>query len=274
MQSYLAALDATCTSLHLINTGLRPTHHLVPLNAWLVAGAAIEGRAHPFFRVDPIPHDCEPAMMDFSGNPQPEADWPVHPFTYLDDNGNLVTEELAFTFADYCLLVEGLREHFRVIPPGCDAEALIPMQAYLSMPQDDAYQKVPFLWAVDGNGVLQRARGLAAHGGRLSGPAQLLAHAAGQGRRAQPARGAGRARTRDEERQRAADEREQLLAAHAAELEQVRNQAASEAMQRLTDRLLGDGPGRRRAMPPLQCPFGGTAASQALPRTESACGRR
>ena len=239
MQSYLAALDATCTSLHLINTGLRPAHDLVPLNAWLVAGAAIEGRAHPFFRVDPTPHDCEPPMMDFGGNPQPEADWPVHPFTYLDDNGNRVTEELAFTFADYCLLVQGMREHFRVIPPGCDSEALIPIQAYLSMHQDDAYRKVPFLWAVDGNGVLQRlvvSRRMAVGClDRLNYWRTLQAMAGVRNRHVDQAV----QRTRDEERQRAADERERLLAAHAAELEQVRNQAAGEAMQRLTDRLLG-----------------------------------
>ena len=239
MQSYLAALDATCTSLHIINTGLRPTHDLVQLNAWLVAGAAIEGRAHPFFRVDPTPHDCEPPTMDFSGNPQPDADWPVHPFTYLDDNGNRVTDELAFTFADYCLLVQGMREHFRVIPPGCDSEALIPMQAYLSMHQDDAYRKVPFLWAVDGNGVLQRlvvSRRMAVGClDRLNYWRTLQAMAGVRNRHVDDAV----QRTRDEERQRAADERERLLAAHAAELEQVRDQAAGEAMQRLTDRLLG-----------------------------------
>jgi ferredoxin len=178
-------------------------------------------------------------MMDFGGNPQPEADWPVHPFTYLDDNGNRVTEELAFTFADYCLLVQGMREHFRVIPPGCDSEALIPIQAYLSMHQDDAYRKVPFLWAVDGNGVLQRlvvSRRMAVGClDRLNYWRTLQAMAGVRNRHVDQAV----QRTRDEERQRAADEREQLQAAHAAELEQVRNQAAGEAMQRLTDRLLG-----------------------------------
>jgi ferredoxin len=46
-------------------------------------------------------------------------------------------------------------------------------------------------------------------------------------------------RTRAEERERAAADREQLLAEHAAEIERVRSQAAGEAMQRLTDVLLG-----------------------------------
>ncbi|MGB5834900.1 MAG: ferredoxin [Thiohalocapsa sp.] len=239
MQSFLGALDATCTSLHLINTGLRAEHDLVPLNAWLVAGAAIEGRAHPFFRVDPSPEDCEPPILDFSGNPQPELDWPLHPFRYLDDNGNQVSEELAFTFADYCLLVQALRGHFRLIPPGCDSAALIPMHAYLSMPQDDAYRKVPFLWAVDGNGILQRlvvSRRLSgACLDRLNFWRTLQATAGVRNRHVDQAV----ERTRDEERQLAQAERERLLSAHATELEQVRNQAAGEAMQRLTDILLG-----------------------------------
>ncbi|ESQ15562.1 MAG: hypothetical protein N838_08295 [Thiohalocapsa sp. PB-PSB1] len=239
MQSFLAALDATCTSLHLINTGVRPPHDLVPLNAWLVAGAAIEGRAHPFFRVDPIPHDCDPPEMDFSENPQPDMDWPVHPFTYMDDAGNRVVGDLAFTFADYCLLIPPMRKHFRVIPPGCDSEALIPMQAYLAMPQDEAYQKVPFLWAVDGNGVLQRlvvSRGMALGClDRLNYWRTLQAMAGVRNRHVDQAV----ERTRAEQQQQASEERERLLAAHAAELDQVRRQAAGESMQRLTDRLLG-----------------------------------
>lgn len=239
MACFLSALDATRTSLHLINTGLRPPHGLVPLNAWLVAGAAIEGRAHPFLRVDPKPDDCEPAPIDLDGNPQPAADWPVHPFEYLDENGNRVTQDLAFTFADYCLLIEPLLEHFRAIPPGCDSDALIPMQDYLAMDQDQAYRKVPFVWAVDGNAILHRlviSRELAlACLDRLNFWRTLQAMAGIRN----PYVDQAVEQTRAEERQRAAEERERLLAEHAAEIERVRNRAAGEAMQRLTDVLLG-----------------------------------
>jgi hypothetical protein len=109
LECFLSALDATRTSLHVINTGQRPAGKLLPLNAWLVAGAAIESRAHPFFRINPEAGDSAAVRMDFHGNPQPDTDWPVHPFRYLDDNGNKVTTELAFTFADYALLIERLR---------------------------------------------------------------------------------------------------------------------------------------------------------------------
>ena len=267
MQGFLSSLDATCASLHLINTGLRPPHGLVPLNAWLVAGAALEGRAHPFFRVEPSANECEPPLLDFSDNPQPESDWPLHPFEYLDDNGSRVSEQVAFTFADYCLLIEAMRDHFRVIPPGCDAQALIPMQQFLSMEQDQAFRRVPFIWAVDGNGVLQRlvvSRELAVGSmDRLNFWRTLQSLAGVRNHHVQQAV----ARTRDEERRLAAAERDRLLSEHAEELERVRAEAAGEAMQRLTDMLLGMDFNDARELPARPSP-GRPARPIAVPEVE------
>lgn len=239
LQSYLAALDATRTSLLLINTGLREEHRLVALNAWLVAGAAIEGRAHPFFRINPQAGDYAEARMDFEDNPQLGLDWPLHPFEYLDDDGNRVTEELAFTFADYVFLIEGLRDHFRIIPPGCDSDALVPIQQYLAMDQQQAYRHVPFIWAVDGNAVLHRvviSRELSlACLDRLNFWHALQEMAGVRNRHVDLAV----EETRNLEQHLAAEERARLQARHAKELEQVRNQAAGEAMQKLADVLLG-----------------------------------
>ncbi len=236
---YLSALDATRTSLHLINTGLRPATRLLPLNAWLVAGAAIEGRAHPFFRIDPQAGDSAAARMDFSDNPQPEQDWPLQPFRYQDENGVEVEQELAFSFADYVLLIDRMREHYRLIPPGCESDALVPMQDYLAMKPDQAYQSVPFVWAVDGSRQLHRlvvSRELAqACLDRLNYWHTLQELAGVRNRYVDLAV----ERTRQEEQAAAVEERERLQAEHAAEIERVRSEAAGEAMQRLTDMLLG-----------------------------------
>ncbi|MGB5638447.1 MAG: ferredoxin [Sedimenticolaceae bacterium] len=236
---FLAALDATRTSLHVINTGQREPGQLLPLNAWLVAGAAIEGRAHPFFRINPEAGDSSAKRMDFSGNPQWDQDWPVHPFRYTDENGNDIQLRLAFTFADYCLLIERLRDHFRLIPAGCDSVALVPIQEYLAMDPDQAYRHVPFVLAVDGNGTLHRvvvSRELAlACLDRLNFWRTLQEMAGVRNRYVDLAV----ERTREEEGAKAASEIERLREAHARELERVRNEAAGEAMQRLTDVLLG-----------------------------------
>ena len=239
LKCFLAALEATRTSLHVINTGQREPGRLLPLNAWLVAGAAIESRAHPFFRIDPEAGDSSSTRMDFSGNPQWDRDWPVHPFRYHDENSGDTELQLAFTFADYCLLIERLRDHYRLIPPGCDSVALVPMQDYLAMGAEQAYQHVPYVLAVDGNAMLHRvvvSRELAlASLDRLNYWRTLQEMAGVRNLYVDMAI----ARTREQEQTQAAAALEQLQQEHAEELEKVRSEAAGEAMQRLTDVLLG-----------------------------------
>jgi ferredoxin len=171
--------------------------------------------------------------------PQPELDWPVHPFRYHDENSGDTELQLAFTFADYCLLIERLRDHYRLIPPGCDSVALVPMQDYLAMGAEQAYQHVPYILAVDGNAILHRvvvSRELAlASLDRLNYWRTLQEMAGVRNLYVDMAI----ARTREQEQTQAAAALEQLQQEHAEELEKVRNEAAGEAMQRLTDVLLG-----------------------------------
>lgn len=267
LQCFLAALDATRTSLHIINTGQVTAENLLPLNAWLVAGAGIESRAHPFFRINPEAGDSAASRMGFEGNPQQDRDWPLHPFSYLDENGNNVTKELAFTFADYALLVTSLRDHFRLIPPGCDSDGLVSVQDYLAMSPEEAYQKVPFVWAIDDNTILHRlviSRELAlACRDRLNYWRTLQEMAGVKNRYVDMAV----ERTRAEERSLASEERKRLQAEHAEEVEQVRNAAASEAMQRLTDTLLGlnTAGGVSDIINPLTSPVDETAAGSDEP---------
>ncbi|HXK56672.1 MAG TPA: ferredoxin, partial [Gammaproteobacteria bacterium] len=239
LDCFNSAFETARTSLHVINTGMRPPSKLVTLNAWLVAGAAIESRAHPFFRINPSAGDSAAARMDFSENPQAEIDWPVHPFRYLDENGLTVDGELGFTFADYILLIARLRDYFRYIPAECDSDALTPVDLYLSMNPEQTRNLVPFVWAVDSNLILHRlvvsievtnaARDRRNYWRALQEMAGI--------RNKYVERAVEE--TRLQERQQAAEKRELMLADHAAELNRVRNEAAGEAMQRLTDMLLG-----------------------------------
>ncbi|MEA3291059.1 MAG: ferredoxin [Pseudomonadota bacterium] len=273
LQCYLSSLDATRTSLHIINTGLRPQGKLVPLNAWLVAGAAIESRAHPFFRINPEAGDSAATRMAFDDNPQERTDWPVHRFRYRDENGSEVEENLAFTFADYALLIERLRDHFRLIPPGCDSVSLVSIQEYLAMDPEDAHQLVPFVWAVDGNAILHRvvvSRELAMVSLDRRNYWRTLQEMAGVRNRHVDL---AVEKTRAQEREFAAAERTQLQGAHAEEVERVRNEAAGEALQRLTDVLLGMDmaavtPGGLQSAAPATAPLAETeteAAAEAAP---------
>jgi ferredoxin len=238
LKRFLSALDATRTGLHIISTGLRQPSESVALNAWLIAGAALEGRAHPFFHIDPAAGDSAEARVDFSDNPQPEVDWPIHPFQYRDDNDNLVTTEIAFTFADYALLIGRLRDHFRLVPPECDSNALVPVAHHLSMEADEAYSYIPFIWAVDGNSTLHRlviSRELIVACLDRRNYWRSLQELSGV--RNQYVETAVR-KTRQEAQIELEAERRRLHDEHTKELERVRTEAAGEAMQRLTNVLL------------------------------------
>jgi ferredoxin len=267
VQGYLEALNATRTSLHLINTGLKSAGNDSDLNAWLVAGAALEGRVHPFFRVNPGKGDRFAERVCFDGNPQPEQDWPVHPFRYQDDSGVTVNIELPFTFADYCLLMSNLRDHYALVPPECESDDLVSIGEFLAG-EDDSSERVPFVWAVDRYGTLQRAvvsRTLVhACRDRRNFWRTLQEMAGIRNRHVELAVEAVR-----EEIQAAADARiAEAEARHQQELQAARATAAGEVMQRLTDVLLGMDFSTAAPRPaPAAAPLQATAEAPATEQT-------
>jgi len=239
LRNFTAALGATRTSLHLINVGLRPTGEDNSLNAWLVAGAALEGRVHPSFLLNPGAGDDSLERMDFSGNPQAELDWPVHDFVYLDRDGKQQSSELAFTFADYALLIPRLNGHFAYVPESCESDELVQLADFLKLSQDECAEKVPCIWAVDSSNqlhrlVVSRAMVLATLD-RLNYWHTLQAMAGVRSSYIDIAAERARESLREEFEQ----QRAELLAQHQSELESVQANAASDVMGRLTEALLG-----------------------------------
>jgi len=239
LKQFLSGLDATRTSLHIINTGLIQ-HSAHGINAWLIAGAALESRTHPYFQINPEAGDAFADRMDFSGNPQPESDWAYHPFQYQDDKGNTITTDLAFTFADYALLIPRLRQHFRLVPASFDNDAFVQVDVYLSnCTGEKNCKRIPFIWAVNDKGelhklVISRALLFACHD-RLNYWHTLQELAGIHNKYVDQA--VDKAREAFEAQAQA--ERERLQAEQAKALEQVRQDTAGEVMQRLTDVLLG-----------------------------------
>jgi len=239
LKHFNTALDATRTSLHLINVGLRETGQDVDLNAWLVAGAALEGRAHPFFAVNPGAGDSAADRMDFDGNPQADKDWPSHQFAYRDEGGDIVERELDFTFADYALLNFELHHHFGLIPAECESTDLLPVSEYLSLDENTVDNYVPYILAVNKHNELRKlvvSRALIhACRDRLNFWRSLQEMAGVRSRYIEQA-----------EKQIHADAEKEIAAKIAAakaefdaELERTKTETAAEVMSRLTDILLG-----------------------------------
>ncbi len=239
LSGFLCALDSNRTSLHLINRGTQSKSKKRLLEPWFVASAALESRAHPFVLVNPDAGDHAAERIRFDGNPQPENDWPIEKFEYRDSDGDTADMELAFTFADYALLIPALHDHFRMVPKGLESPDLITIDRYLALEDELVDRSIPHVWGIDNQGELVRlvvSRALAfACRDRLNYWRTLQELAGIHNFYVEEA--IDRVIAEQQEAIRA--EREQLEKAHAEELENVRSEAAGEAMGQLVDVLMG-----------------------------------
>ena len=239
LSGFLCALDSNRTSLHLINRGTQTKTKKPLLDAWFVASAALESRAHPFLLVDPDGGDRAAERISFGGNPQADNDWPIEKLEYRSADGETTEMDLAFTFADYALLMPTLHEHFRMVPAGFESPDFVTVDEYLNV--DDALvdRLVPFVWGIDEDDMLTRlvvSRALVfACRDRLNYWHTLQELAGIQNFYVEEAIDRIIA-----EQQTAIDaERAQLQKEHEEQLESVRSEAAGEAMGQLVDVLMG-----------------------------------
>ncbi|OAD19092.1 pyruvate flavodoxin/ferredoxin oxidoreductase domain-containing protein [Candidatus Thiomargarita nelsonii] len=237
LTQFLSALDTTRTSLHIINTGVQ--HSADGINAWLLAGAALESRTHPFFQINPEKGDSSADRMDFTGNPQAELDWSRHSFQYQNEKGENISTELAFTFADYALLVPRIRHHFHLVPAGFESDNLIPVEKYLSSNHLENIKRIPFIWVVNDKAELHKivvSRALIFACQDRMNYWHTLQELAGINNKYVEM---GVQEAREEIQAKEGAERSRLQAEHTTAIETVRNETAGEVMGRLTDILLG-----------------------------------
>jgi ferredoxin len=239
LAGFLCAIDSNRSSLHLVNRGTQTKTAKPILEPWFVASAALESRAHPFLLVNPDAGDQAAKRISFDGNPQPDADWPVEKLEYKSSSGEMTTMELAFTFADYALLMPALHPHFRMVPEGFESDQLVTVAEYLEADNEHVDRLVPFVWGIDENGTLVRlvvSRALVfACRDRLNYWHSLQELAGVQNYYVEEAI----ERIIEEQRAAMEAEREQLKKEHAEELESVRSEAAGDAMGQLVDVLMG-----------------------------------
>jgi ferredoxin len=268
LSGFLCALDSNRTSLHLINRGTQSKTRKPLLDAWFVASAALESRAHPFILVNPDGGDHAAERISFGGNPQAENDWPAEKLEYRDADGEVTEMDLAFTFADYALLIPALHEHFRVVPTGYESAELVPIDRYLDGDEEFVKHAVPFVWAIDDQGVLVRlvvSRALVfACRDRLNYWHTLQELAGIRNVYVEEAID----RVVEEQRATIEAEREQIQKEHEELLESVREKAAGDAIGKLVDVLMGadlsgmTGDGSQLATMPAVAPVQTEAATK------------
>jgi len=123
---------------------------------YLSAAAAMESRAFPAFTYDPYAGDNQAARFSLEDNAQPEADWPVASFEYADEDQQRVSEEHAFTIADFALCDPRYARHFARVRREAWNASLIPADEWLAADPTKRGETLPYLLAVDREDRLQR----------------------------------------------------------------------------------------------------------------------
>jgi hypothetical protein len=151
----LAGLAYAGTALFSVFSG--SPHGTRSLPPYLLAAAAMQSRAFPAFTYDRAAGPDWATRFSLDGNPQPEADWPVHEFGYEDEARQGVSEQLAFTFVDFVACDPRYARHFAVVPRAEWNGSMVPAGTSLASDSPAVPEKVPYLQMVNGDHVLQRA---------------------------------------------------------------------------------------------------------------------
>jgi ferredoxin len=271
MQGFQKALDATRAALHVVSSGLHADGRTPSLGAWLHGGAALEGRAHPLFHYNPEAGETWARRLDFSTNPQPVADWPVYALPCRTAQGENNSLSIAFTFADFALMEPGFRGHIRILPTAVQGDELVTIEQYLALPPQEAAERVPYLWAADGDNRLHRVvitqRLAFACRDRLAYWRTLQELA---GVRNEYVREAVERETQRLEGE-FAEKQAELEAAHAAAVAEARAEAAGVAMRNLAEALVaGDASALTAAPPTAPAPTAAPSPAEAAPVEDGA----
>jgi len=124
--------------------------------AYLIAAAAAESRAFPIFSFDPGAGPDLATRFDIGSNPQADRDWPLRELQYEDESLQSIRREVAFTPADFAVMIPRHSHHFAIAPRGSWDANLVPVAEFVTTTNSQAFDKVPYVDAVDADDRLQR----------------------------------------------------------------------------------------------------------------------
>jgi ferredoxin len=123
---------------------------------YLRCASAVESRAFPSFVYSPGRGTDWASRFFLAGSPQCDRDWPEHHFSYESTDGKEEFENLAYTGVDFLALNPRLLQHFVEVPRERWHANMVPVARYLTLTQEEAFDKVPYVYLVDDQNRLHR----------------------------------------------------------------------------------------------------------------------
>ena len=143
----------------LFNVFSGATGHAGDLPPYLTGAAAVESRAFPVFCYDPSAGRDWASRLGLDGNPQVQRDWPIHTLDYEGEGHQRITEDVAFTLADFVASDRRYSKHFARVGRANWNGKMIPVSESLTTHPGDPKGEpdhVPYVLMADRNDTLQR----------------------------------------------------------------------------------------------------------------------
>lgn len=126
------------------------------LPPYLMSAAAMESRAFPAFTYDPSAGPNWASRFDLGANSQVDLDWPIRSFGYEDEQHQSVSEEIAFTLADFVASDRRYAKHLARVASEKWNDGMAPVDEFLTRERKGLPDKVPNVLMVDENNMLQK----------------------------------------------------------------------------------------------------------------------
>ena len=126
------------------------------LPPYLLSAAAVESRAFPAFVYDPGAGSDWASRFSLDGNPQPGADWPLHPLGYEDAAHRRQGETVAFTLVDFLACDRRAAAHLARVVPSAWNDNLAPVEQALAQPATERERCLPSLFMADAEAGLHK----------------------------------------------------------------------------------------------------------------------
>ncbi len=126
------------------------------VSPYLMSAAATESRAFPTFTFDPAAGPDWASRFSLDGNPQVDRSWPSHPLAYEDQDLQKISEDVAFTLADYAACDDRFSGYFEQFPESVSRDDLVSLADFLDGDEKNPRDGVPYVSIVDESNSLHR----------------------------------------------------------------------------------------------------------------------
>lgn len=158
IEGYIEGLNSRNPAIFNVYAVCPPEHGIADDSADRQSKLAVESRAYPLFKYNPEKGTTFEECIELDGNPAMHDDWPRYTLNYVDEKGKQESLQVPLTFVDFAASEGRFRKHFRNVPQEKWSDAMVIVDEYLDMDEDEQASSIPYIWTVNKKQHLMRTQ--------------------------------------------------------------------------------------------------------------------